>query len=202
MNDNALFFAIIIIVVFLIWFFTKSAAAKNSQDQRSKHVVEDKESAGQKRSELESELDELLQKIRTTAPDFILRARLDFEREYNTQNGDGMFGQEMSPLVCFGYRVGKSNGRIDTERKIILEYAVAADYDKSLPFLPADYRIEWGRPFSVTRFNRIHQHLNNMADLRSGRRNFEVAVSHWRADATWFHKTQLPRVKKFRAISF
>ena len=111
-----------------------------------------------------------------------------------------MFGQEMSPLVCFGYRVGKTKGRTEVERRAILEYAVAADYDTTLPFLPPSYRNDWGGPLSVARFNRIYQHLSNMADLRDNRRNFEVAVSHWRADASWFNMQQRPRVEKYRAI--
>ena len=111
-----------------------------------------------------------------------------------------MFGQEMSPLVCFGYRVGKTAGRTESERRTILEYAIAADYDMTLPFLPAAYRNDWGGPLSVRRFDRIYQHLNNMADLRDGRRNLEAAVSHWRADASWFHSQQRPRVEKYRAI--
>ena len=106
----------------------------------------------------------------------------------------------MSPLVCFGYRVGVTNGRVESERRAILEYAIAADYDTTLPFLPASYRQEWGSPFSVTRFNRIYQHLTSMADLRDGRKNFEVAVSHWRGDASWFHAKQGPRVEKYRAV--
>lgn len=111
-----------------------------------------------------------------------------------------MFGQEMSPLVCFGYRVGKTAGRTESERHTILEYAIAADYDTTLPFLPAAYRNDLGAPLSVRRFDRIYQHLNNMADLRDGCRSFEVAASHWCADASWFHSQQRPRVEKYRAI--
>ena len=56
------------------------------------------------------------------------------------------------------------------------------------------------QPLSMTRFNRIYTHLKSMADLRDGRRNFEVAVSHWRADASWFHLHQIQLVEKFRAV--
>ena len=55
---------------------------------------------------LRVERDGVLKAIRIDAPGFILDARLDFEREYQNSGGDGSFGQEMSPLVCFGYRVG------------------------------------------------------------------------------------------------
>jgi hypothetical protein len=131
---------------------------------------------------------------------FILSARLEFERQYKAGGGEGQFGQEMSPLLCFGYRVGKPNGRIERERHSILKYAMAADLNAMLPFLPASYRADWGDPLTIARFSRVYQHINNMADLREGRRNFEVAVSHWRADAAWLRTQQLPLVQKFSAI--
>jgi hypothetical protein len=106
----------------------------------------------------------------------------------------------MSPLVCFGYRVGKTNGRSETERRAILDYAIAADLDATLPFLPKSYRLEWGGPLSAARFNRILHHLNNMADLRDGRRNFDAAVSHWRNDASWFQRQQRSLVEKYRDL--
>ena len=37
-----------------------------------------------------------------------------------------------------------------------------------------------------------------MADLRAGRRNFEVAVNDWRTDAYWMHKDLADLVQKYR----
>jgi len=37
--------------------------------------------------------------------------------------------------------------------------------------------------------NKIFSHLSSLAELRSVRKNFEVAVLHWRDDASWTHKT-------------
>ena len=167
---------------------------------RERREAEDRAKRAAERNRLETERDTFLISIRTGAPDFILKARLEFEREYRATGGESLFGQEMSPLVCFGYRVGKTAGRTESQRRTILEYAVAADYDATLPFLPASYRNDWGKPLSMTRFNRIYQHLNNMADLRDGRRSLDVAVSHWRADASWFHSQLRPKVERFRAI--
>jgi hypothetical protein len=42
----------------------------------------------------------VVKSIRSGAPDFILKARLEFERDYRSKGGEGMFGQEMSPLLC------------------------------------------------------------------------------------------------------
>lgn len=99
-----------------------------------------------------------------------------------------------------GCRVGKTNGRTETERRAIFEYAVAADYEATLPFLPTSYREDWGCPLSATQCNPIYQHLSNRADLRDGRRNTEVAASNWRADASGFQMQQRPRVEKYRGL--
>ena len=48
----------------------------------------------------EAECEALLKSIRSDDPDFILKARLEFERDYQSKGGEGMFGQEMSPLLC------------------------------------------------------------------------------------------------------
>lgn len=183
----------------------EARAAKDKQATQMRAERERREAAERarqeaERSKLQAERDSFLRSTRMAAPDFILNARLDFEREYRASGGEAMFGQEMSPLVCFGYRVGKTNGRSETERRAILAYAIVADLDVTLPFLPVAYRREWGGPLSATRFNRVLHHLDNMADLREGRRSFEVAVSHWRADASWFRAQQRPVMEKYRGI--
>ena len=152
------------------------------------------------RERLEDERDELLRSRRVAAPGFILREAFDFEREYRSTGGDGFFGQEMSPLACFGYRVGTIRGRNNSERQAILKYAIVANFDSMLSFLPADYLSDWGSPLSLNRFNRIYHHLTSMADLRDGRRNFEVAVSDWRNDANWFKTDHKELVYKYRMI--
>ncbi len=200
MNDGSVLILLLLVTLALLWLFVWGPQAKEARVERERREAENRARREAERAQLEAEREALLKSIRNGAPDFIMKARLEFEREFRSKGGEGMFGQEMSPLVCFGYRVGKTAGRTEAERRTILEYAVAADYGTTLPFLPASYRSDWGSPLSVTRFNRIYQHLNNMADLRDGRRNFEVAVSHWRADASWFHTQMRPKVEKYRAI--
>jgi hypothetical protein len=200
LDDATLVTLLLLAALLLLWLLVLGPKAKESREERRRLDAEDRARREAERARLRDERDALLKSIRAGAPDFILKARLEFEREYRSKGGEGMFGQEMSPLVCFGYRVGKTAGRTETERRAILEYALAADYDATLPFLPASYREDWGSPLSVTRFNRIYEHLNNTADLRDGRRNFEVAVSHWRADASWFQMQQRPRVEKYGVL--
>ena len=200
MNDGSILILFLLVALALLWFFVWGPQATEARAAKERRDAEERAGREAERAKLLDERETLLKSIRTGAPDFILKARLEFQREYRSKGGEGMFGQEMSPLVCFGYRVGKTKGRTEVERRAILEYAVAADYDTTLPFLPPSYRNDWGGPLSVARFNRIYQHLSNMADLRDNRRNFEVAVSHWRADASWFNMQQRPRVEKYRAI--
>ena len=71
---------------------SKQERQKAAAKKREKKSIEDKE--------------QLLRKIRSTAPDFILKAKLEFEREFRSQTDQSFFGQEMSPLTCFGYWVG------------------------------------------------------------------------------------------------
>ena len=200
MDDGALWILLLLIAAIVLWFLLLQPRMQKARAERERRATEEAERRAADRARLKAEREEVLKKMRDEAPDFILRARLEFEREYRAGGGEGFFGQEMSPLVGFGYRVGITNGRTEAERRAILKYAVAADLDATLPFLPKPYRDEWGAPLSMTRFNRIYTHLKNMADLRDGRRNFEVAVSHWRTDASWFHSHQSQAVEKFRAV--
>ncbi|PCD75722.1 hypothetical protein [Pseudothioclava arenosa] len=201
MNDDNAFILLLLLVALILWFVFLGPKAREARAERKKRAAEEAARRAAELERLKGEREELLKKIRSAAPDFILRARLEFEREFRARGGEGFFGQEMSPLVCFGYRVGKTKGRTEAERHAILEYAVVADLDASLPFLPAEYRSDWGAPLSITRFNRIYSHLQNVADLREGRKNFNTAVSHWRADARWFHAHKRQLVEKFRVLA-
>jgi hypothetical protein len=200
MGDGGLLVLLLLVAILLLWMLVWGPKAKAAREERERLAAEARARREAELAKLKAERDDLLKSIRSRAPDFILNARLDFEREYRASGGDGVFGQEMSPLVCFGYRVGKTNGRSETERRAILDYAIAADLDATLPFLPKSYRLEWGGPLSAARFNRILHHLNNMADLRDNRRNFDVAVSHWRNDASWFQRQQRSLVEKYRDL--
>jgi hypothetical protein len=202
MNDSMLLIIILLVAVslLLLWIFVWGPKAAEARAEQERLAEEQRARREAEHARLQAERDDLLKSIRSGAPGFIAKAQQEFERGYRAGGGERKFGEEMSPLVCFGYRVGKTNGRTQSERRAILGYAVAADLDATLSVLPASYRREWGGPLSVRRFNRIYQHLNSMASLRERRRNFEVAVSHWRADASWFYAQQGPLVEKFSTV--
>ena len=146
-----------------------------------------------KEKRLKKERDDYIKSVRINQPNFILQARIEFERAYKSSGGStSFFGQEKSPLACFGYVVGKTKGRKPAERKQIIEYTLCAEIPD---FFPQSYSSEWGKPLSATRFNKINSHITSMADLRSNRPNFEVAVSDWRADVAWMDKDLADRVR-------
>lgn len=108
----------------------------------------------------------------------------DILRSINSYRDWNFDGQELSPLTCFGYRVGKSNGRPQKIRHEILEYALVGQIPT---FFPAAYIYEWGEPRSLKRYNRIIRHLKSQADSREkSNKDYSVAIEEWRSDARWF----------------
>jgi flagellar biosynthesis GTPase FlhF len=220
---NEAFLLVIIFIALLIWLFVIKPKAEESriewERQRAKARVEQEkkdeearikrerqrakaraeqerqeEEARIKRERLKRAVEEREKKI-TKQND-----QLEFEREFKSQTYQSFFGQDMSPLTCFGYRVGKTNGRPENERQAILRYAIVADLDISLPFLPIEYRQEWGSPLSETRVSRICNHLKAMADLRSTRSNFEFAIAQWRKDAVWVQAEHRSIMHQFKSV--
>lgn len=194
MDDDSLltiFILLLVLVLLLLAWLPKHRAARAEKERL----------AEEERQRLRAQREAYLTTIRSGAPRFIQDARREFEHEHGAGPGNSTFPNEMSPLLCFGYRVGITNGRPEGERQAILRYTLAADLDSELRFLPAAYRSEWGGPLSVQRFNRIRQHLINLAELHSGKSNFGVAISHWRSDAEWFEAHELQTVRKFDTLS-
>lgn len=197
MNDGLILLvllALALLLAWLLWFGPRARA------ERERLAAAERARQEAERERLRAERQEMLRTRRAAAPEFIHRAKLDFERSYRSQGGAAQFGQDMSPLVCFGYRVGVTAGLPEPQRRAILDYALVADLDAAVPFLPAAYRRDWGAPLSVTRFNRICHHLTALADLRDGRRGYDTAVAEWRADADWFHDTQRAAVLRYGGL--
>jgi hypothetical protein len=206
MDASGLIIILLIIMGIVLWIVFLSPKAREKRVERLRLEAEERErqlrleadlrakrEAEKKR--LKKERDDYIKSVRINQPNFILQARIEFERAYKSSGGStSFFGQEKSPLACFGYVVGKTKGRKPAERKQIIEYTLCAEIPD---FFPTSYSSEWGTPLSATRFNKIHSHITSMADLRSNRPNFEVAVSDWRADAAWMHKDLEYRVRSY-----
>ena len=206
MDASGLIIILLIIMGIVLWIVFLSPKAREKRVERLGLEAEERErqlrleadlrakrEAEKKR--LKKERDDYIKSVRINQPNFILQARIEFERAYKSSGGStSFFGQEKSPLACFGYVVGKTKGRKPAERKQIIEYTLCAEIPD---FFPTSYSSEWGTPLSATRFNKIHSHITSMADLRSNRPNFEVAVSDWRADASWMHKDLANRLRSY-----
>jgi hypothetical protein len=166
----------------------------SKQNKKKKALKKKKKQAHEEKSS-QDELNEYLTSIRINKPGYILKAQIEFERDFkSTENLSDFFGVDRSPLSCFGYVVGKTKGRTAEDRKNILEYALCAQIPD---YFPKNYINDWGDPFTLKRFNKIVSHLTALADLRENRKNLEVAVLHWRTDAEWFSKTFHKKVRKF-----
>lgn len=200
MENDVAPLVVVLVLALLVWFLLLSPSARAARTKRRLRAIEERKRIEAERAKLTAERDEFLNSVRANAPTFIREARRNFELEYGASGGRRSFGQEMSPLVCFGYLVGKTSGRTENERHEVLKYAVVADLDATLPFLPAQYRTDWGSPLSITRLDRIHHHLSNMADLCDGRRGLELAVSQWRDDAVWLQTHGRGVVERYHGI--
>ena len=196
MDNNGLILIFLITVCVILWFAFLSPQAQESRAERARIEEELKAKREAEEIRLKNEREDYISSVRKKQPNFILQARIEFERAYKASGGSSsFFGQEKSPLACFGYVVGKTKGRSPAERKQIIEYTLCAEIPD---FFPKSYIIEWGAPLSVTRFNRIYSHITSMADLRASRPNFEVAVNDWRSDADWMHQGLAGLVQKYR----
>lgn len=100
-----------------------------------------------------------------------------------------IFGIETSPLVCFGYRVGKTNGRTVRARRRILEYAVQGVIPD---FFDERYRNGWGAPSTRMRFVRIYKHINHEIHKHANQSQYQYALDDWETDLRWLRDTYVP----------
>ena len=196
MSDNSVLFFVVILIVAAIWWYLQQQKNEDADPQLGQSPSS-RPTAPKVSKPNTYQQDEYLDELKKNKPGYILQAQIEFEREYRAAGGSSsFFGQEKSPLACYGYAVGKTNGRSVAERRAIIEFTLSAE----LPSIfPDSYRRDWGEPISNRRMNKIISHLSSLADLRSGRKNFEVAVQHWRDDASWTHNILR---KKLRDIGF
>jgi hypothetical protein len=198
MDGNGLIIILLIIVGIVLWivFLRPQAQEKRAEilrleaEERERQLKLEAELQAKREAEekrLKKERANYIKSVRENQPNFILQARIEFERAYKASGGStSFFGQEKSPLACFGYVVGKTKGRKPAERKQIIEYTLCAEIPE---FFQKSYSMEWGTPLSIKRFNRINSHITSMADLRANRQSFETAVSEWRSDASWMQQS-------------
>ncbi|WP_372995742.1 hypothetical protein [Marinobacter sp.] len=121
--------------------------------------------------------------MQKSLPKHMQRALSQFETEYQQNPGAFKSLHEFSPLACFGYKVGKTNGLPDQQRREIIYFTWYAEIPS---VVPSQYAREWGEPGTSKRFSKIRSHLSMLANQRRTRKGYEVAVSHWDSDVKWF----------------
>jgi hypothetical protein len=111
----------------------------------------------------------------------------------------GIFaGEDQSPLGYVGYRVGKTHGLSEPNRRIRLKVCFRIEIPSELP---SKYH-GWGRPATLLRFVKIVGHLSMLAEQRRTRRNYEKAVSDWDVDRAWFKTEFDDIVRRFADVGF
>lgn len=134
-----------------------------------------------------------------TAPKYIQEALSKFSKEYKSDPNKFKSMNELSPLACFGYKVGKTSGLTENQRHEIIYYTW---YAKIPSIIPSAYAREWGAPGTYKRFHKIVNHISMLANQRASRNNFEVAIAHWTADAHWFERNYSELAQQYKQFGF
>lgn len=203
MDDDLLPLFKILFWGFIIWFLFFRNKDDKTENGRNTDTVKPAEASTFSRlkeplvdTKKQEVIEERDSKILTKPPFVVKEAMEQFFREHRGSSSFSTdFGVEESPLTCFGYRVGKTNGRPEHQRNDILKYAI---WGQIPDFFPDYYRRAWGNPGTYKRYHKIIDHLNMLADQRDGRRNYEVAVSHWRRDVNWLRDSYQSLMNKIR----
>jgi hypothetical protein len=174
--------ALIILAIFLIWHFffgleTEQQKQKRIEDERRKE--EQRLERERQKAEKQKEFDQL---VSQGMPGPVARAHREFKAENPLPKGEMCYGEDVSPLTYYGYRVGKTRGLPANERHEVIRYVMRARLTDPLA---KSYQVSWGRPLSLRRRQAIREHIEKLAAQRGSRPNYEVAVADWRADSEW-----------------
>jgi len=82
MNNSSILILFLLLALALLWFFVWGPQAKEARAEKARRDAEECARRAAERAKLLAEREDLLKSIRGAAPDFILNARLEFEREY------------------------------------------------------------------------------------------------------------------------
>ena len=177
--------ALIILAIFLIWHFffgreTEQQKQKRIENERRKE--EARLERERQRAEKQKEFERL---VSQGMPGPVARAHREFKAENPLPKGQIWYGEDVSPLTYYGYRVGKTRGLTLNERHEVIRYVMRARLTDPLA---KSYQVSWGRPLSLHRRQAIRGHIEKLAAQRETRPNYEVAVADWRADSAWAAK--------------
>lgn len=100
---------------------------------------------------------------------------------------DGEAWHAGSPLTAVGYHVGVSSPLTSQERRRLLENIFKGRLVFPADFTPSE-QIDWGRPGSMIRLEKMAMHIARQISLRHNRPNFKIAVREWQEDLDWMKK--------------
>lgn len=159
-----------------------------------------KKKKGRFYAEKNAELQEKrLREMQKPLPKHMQRALSQSKAEYQENPGTFESMHEFSPLACFGYKVGKTNGLPERLRREIIYFTWYAEIPS---IVPLQYALEWGEPGTSKRFSKIQSHLSMLANQRRSRRGYEVAVSHWDSDVNWFRENHSDLAYEYSQFGF
>lgn len=132
-------------------------------------------------------------------PRSVARAHREFMADNPFPKGRAWYGEDISPLTFYGYRVGKTRGLRQSDRREIIRYVLRARLTDPLA---KTYQVNWGRPLSRQRRNAIIGHIDKLASQRGSRAGYEVAVAEWIADSDWAGTAMDQEIKEFGNYGF
>jgi cbb3-type cytochrome oxidase subunit 3 len=200
-----IFFCILIAIWF--FFFRETEEKKQERLRQRKLRAEQEERERQRReaerlererkkAEAKKKFDSL---VSQGMPRSVARAHREFMADNPLPKGRTWYGEDISPLTFYGYRVGKARGLRQSERREIIRYVLRARLTDPLA---QTYQVSWGRPLSRQRRNAIVTHIDKLAAQRSSRRGYEVAVAEWIADSDWAKHAMDEEIKEFGGYGF
>ena len=200
MSDDGDFgvLVLLLIVAAAIWFFfiRESEEQKQQRLERERQKKRERLERERKKAEAQKEFDDL---VSQGMPKSVARAH----REYMTDNplprGQAWYGEDVSPLTFYGYRVGKTRGLRPSERREIIRYVMRVRL--TVP-LAVSYQNSWGSPLSRRRRQAIISHVNKLAAQRASRRGYEVAVADWQEDSRWTAEAMTDEAVKLGEYGF
>ncbi|OAN77248.1 hypothetical protein A8B81_15775 [Sulfitobacter pontiacus] len=202
MNDDPSLFLFLLFAALVIWFlfFRETAAQKQArkeeEERRERERQRFEEERRKTREAAKKEFDSL---VSPGMPAGVQRSHREFLAGSSLPRGQQWYGEDVSPLTYYGYRVGKTRGLRETERYEVIRYVLRARLGDPLA---KGYQRSWGRPLSRQRRSAICGHLDKLAAQRASRRNYEIAVAHWEADSAWTRRHQDDEISKFDSYNF
>lgn len=158
MNDGIMFLAILAIIIFAILFnFPETEGQKQKRLEDEKQREEERLEKERNKADAKKEFERL---VSQGMPGSVAKAHREFKADNPLPTGQSFYGEDISPLTYYGYRVGKTRGLRPNERHEIIRYVMRV---RLAAPLATSYRFSWGTPLSRHRRQAIISHIDKLA---------------------------------------